>query len=368
MAQGAMAQGARALAPSAAAAAPEPLEGRQPTTNSFTLRMKSEVNRRCFDASGELLDEEQSAYWRGEEMFVDAMEDEDQKEEFYESWRSGNQQACEDFPETLDEARTDPRWFEADINYSEWNGASRDGITICLSELMTTKEQPTTEIRWSNGKGDMMGFNDFLELFGCTVTITENLHEDYFDPGPARFNRDFINRAARALFVAEDQEYDCSAEYKITVESGTVFDPSCLHFKVIRDWSSEWPSGYARSRYTDYVVDVYYHGEGRADCLAHWDPENGSSRALFHLVGFDETPGWTFAAASCIARWWRRPRALRRLRQLKAWKQVLLGTLMTEQRGGSPHLWKLNGHSGLLKEIVASFVSGDTEPGLGPAL
>ena len=63
-----------------------------------------------------------------------------------------------------------------------------------------------------------------------------------------------------------------------------------------------------------------------------------------------------------------RARALRRLRQLKAWKQVLLGTLVTEQRGGSPHLWKLNGHSGLFKKIVASYVGGDTEPGLGPAL
>ena len=41
---------------------------------------------------------------------------------------------------------------------------------------------------------------------------------------------------------------------------------------------------------------------------------------------------------------------------LSTFVAFLLGTLSTDQRSGSPQLWKLNGHGGLYKRTVASFV------------
>ena len=46
---------------------------------------------------------------------------------------------------------------------------------------------------------------------------------------------------------------------------------------------------------------------------------------------------------------------------LSTFVAFLLGTHSTDQRNGSPQLWKLNGHGGLYKRTVASFVGGLTK-------
>eukprot|EP00505_MAST-04D_sp_SCG-Rhode-Island_P001428 Stramenopile-MAST_4_protein_1428 len=250
------------------------------------------VGRLTFGA----LSPEQSAYWRDKAFcFVGLAGSkpwEDNPDEFAEScWHEHSDNFYDESEQQWND--TDPRFFSWD-SWDDLEGVGADPATVTI----TTSD------------GNRQSFTDYVKEHDCkVVTSVHNLDRN------KRFTRKYLSSDANlSAYFGFEHEANSTKTLGATLPDGESFDPSRVVFLIDRVYTDCTHD----QTFVEGLSSFYYvcKDENKLEVDDDtWDCCHAvQSTVVFHEKG----PTFMYAAASCIARWYRCMMAQKRLK----WKTL----------------------------------------------